>query len=180
MLFRSNGQIPVFRTQSQDRMVKTAENFAAGFFGVPEYLDQVSIEILVETPGVNNSGAAYEVCNNSNIASRGSIRSTTSISVDPLEPVLGTVTSHKILQIVGDWEALGLSSSEEILHNRIGVVAEGDLDGAFKTVDVPVVASTLVGLVLSHERDQLLGGPTLALEIVVVASRRTGVHHEVD
>ncbi|EMC99847.1 hypothetical protein BAUCODRAFT_30261 [Baudoinia panamericana UAMH 10762] len=74
--FTTQGAIPVFRTQSQDRMVKTAENFAAGFFGVPEYLSQVNIEILVETPGVNNSGAPYEVCNNSNVASRGSIGST--------------------------------------------------------------------------------------------------------
>ncbi|KAM0449565.1 hypothetical protein ACHAO4_007587 [Trichoderma viride] len=74
--FTASGTIPVFRTQSQDRMVKTAENFAAGFFGVPEYLDQVNIEILVETPGVNNSGAPYEVCTNSNVASRGSIGST--------------------------------------------------------------------------------------------------------
>ncbi|KAH8193852.1 hypothetical protein TruAng_011986 [Truncatella angustata] len=74
--FTEAGMIPVFRTQSQDRMVKTAENFAAGFFGVPEYLDQVNIEILVETPGVNNSGAPYEVCTNSNVASKGSIGST--------------------------------------------------------------------------------------------------------
>lgn len=29
--------------------MKTAENFAAGFFGVPEYLSEVNIEILVET-----------------------------------------------------------------------------------------------------------------------------------
>ncbi|OQU95262.1 hypothetical protein CLAIMM_01495 [Cladophialophora immunda] len=74
--FTAQGALPVFRTESQDRMVKTAENFAAGFFGVPEYMDQVNIEILVETPGVNNSGAPYEVCNNSNIASKGSIGST--------------------------------------------------------------------------------------------------------
>lgn len=74
--FTAQKTIPVFRTESQDRMVKTAENFAAGFFGVPEYLDQVNIEILVETPGLNNSGAPYEVCNNSNIASRGSIGNT--------------------------------------------------------------------------------------------------------
>lgn len=74
--FTEAGTLPVFRTQSQDRMVKTAENFAAGFFGVPEYLDQVSIEIIVESPGVNNSGAAYEVCPNANIAARGSIGST--------------------------------------------------------------------------------------------------------
>jgi hypothetical protein len=73
--FTQAGKIPVFRTESQDRMVHTAENFAAGFFGVPEYLSQVNIEILVETLGVNNSGAPYEICNNSNIASRGSIGS---------------------------------------------------------------------------------------------------------
>lgn len=30
--FTEAGTLPVFRTQSQDRMVKTAENFAAGFF----------------------------------------------------------------------------------------------------------------------------------------------------
>ncbi|KAI2472830.1 phosphoglycerate mutase-like protein [Annulohypoxylon bovei var. microspora] len=74
--FTETGTIPVFRTESQDRMVKTTHNFAAGFFGVPEYLDQVSIEILVETAGVNNSGAPYEVCTNSNVASRGGIGST--------------------------------------------------------------------------------------------------------
>ncbi|KAL2073527.1 hypothetical protein VTL71DRAFT_10853 [Oculimacula yallundae] len=72
---RKAGTLPVFRTQSQDRMVKSAENFAAGFFGVPEYQQQVNIEILVETPGVNNSGAPYDVCTNSNVASRGSIGS---------------------------------------------------------------------------------------------------------
>lgn len=74
--FTESGTIPVFRTESQDRMVKTATNFAAGFFGVPEYLEEVSLEILVETPGLNNSGAPYEVCNNSNIATRGSIGNT--------------------------------------------------------------------------------------------------------
>lgn len=74
--FTAAGTLPVFRTQSQDRMVKTALNFAAGFFGVPEYLDQVNIEILVETPGLNNSGAPYEVCTNSNVANKGSIGST--------------------------------------------------------------------------------------------------------
>lgn len=73
--FTESGTLPVFRTQSQDRMVKTAENFAAGFFGVPEYLDQVSIEILVENATVNNSGAPYDVCPNSNVKSRGSIGS---------------------------------------------------------------------------------------------------------
>jgi hypothetical protein len=74
--FTEAGAVPVFRTQSQDRMVKTAQNFAVGFFGVPEFLNEVNIEIIVETLGLNNSGAPYEVCNNSNVASRGGIGST--------------------------------------------------------------------------------------------------------
>ncbi|CAN8101878.1 unnamed protein product [Discula destructiva] len=74
--FTEQGTLPVFRTESQDRMVKTANNFAAGFFGVPEYLDEVSIEILVESPGFNNSGAPYETCTNADVASRGSLGST--------------------------------------------------------------------------------------------------------
>jgi hypothetical protein len=73
--FTEAGTIPVFRTQSEDRMVKTANNFAAGFFGVPEYLDQVNIEIIVEKTGLNNSGAPYEICTNSNVATKGSIGS---------------------------------------------------------------------------------------------------------
>ena len=74
--FTQQGALPVFRTESQDRMVKTALNFAAGFFGVPEFLTEFNLEIVVETPGLNNTGAPYEVCNNSNVASRGSIGST--------------------------------------------------------------------------------------------------------
>lgn len=74
--FTEAGAIPVFRTESQDRMVKSANNFAAGFFGVPEYLDQVNIEILVETEGLNNSGAPYETCTNADVTSRGYIGST--------------------------------------------------------------------------------------------------------
>ncbi|KAI1332493.1 phosphoglycerate mutase-like protein [Xylariaceae sp. FL0255] len=76
--FTEAGTLPVFRTTSQDRMVKTAHNFAAGFFGVPEYLDQVNIEIVVENEGVNNSGAPYEVCPNSDVSSRGNIGGTLS------------------------------------------------------------------------------------------------------
>lgn len=52
-------------------MVKTALNFAAGFFGVPEYLDEYNLEIVVETPGLNNTGAPYETCTNSNVNSKG-------------------------------------------------------------------------------------------------------------
>ncbi|KAF2730777.1 phosphoglycerate mutase-like protein [Polyplosphaeria fusca] len=97
--FTETKTIPVFRTESQDRMVKTAENFAAGFFGVPEYMDQVNIEILVETPGLNNSGAPYEVCNNSNIATRGSIGTTVAakFALDAFNATLARLNS----QVVG-------------------------------------------------------------------------------
>ncbi|GAA5976153.1 hypothetical protein JCM10908_005400 [Rhodotorula pacifica] len=73
--FTETGTLPVFRTQSQDRMVKTMLNFVAGFFGVPEYQDQVNVEITVEANGYNNTGAPYSVCPNANNA-RGSLGST--------------------------------------------------------------------------------------------------------
>jgi hypothetical protein len=39
-------------------------------------MSEVNIEIVVESTGLNNSGAPYEVCLNSNVASKGSIGST--------------------------------------------------------------------------------------------------------
>ena len=73
--FTRQGKLPVFRTQSQDRMVKTALNFLAGFFGVPEYTEEAKLEIVVEAPGFNNTGAPYEICTNSNVANKGQIGS---------------------------------------------------------------------------------------------------------
>jgi hypothetical protein len=49
-------------------------------------------------------------------------------------------------------------------------------DGTIEAVNVAVVASSLVSFVLSHERDELLGGPALGLEVIVVRSRCTCVH----
>ncbi|BGO95728.1 histidine phosphatase superfamily [Rhodotorula toruloides] len=59
------GQKPVFRTESQDRMLKSALNFAAGFFGVP-YEEQYHQLITVEWPGFNNTLAPYMTCKNAN------------------------------------------------------------------------------------------------------------------
>ena len=53
--FTDAGVLPVFRTESEDRMVKSALNFASGFFGVPEYLDEVNILLMIEDAGFNNS-----------------------------------------------------------------------------------------------------------------------------
>lgn len=96
--FTEQGTLPVFRTESQDRMVKSAENFAAGFFGVPEYMDQVNIELLVETSGVNNSGAPYEVCPNANVATRGSLGSAaaTKFAVNAFNGTLARLNSQVI------------------------------------------------------------------------------------
>ncbi|GAA5901853.1 hypothetical protein JCM5296_002090 [Sporobolomyces johnsonii] len=73
--FTEAGTLPVFRTQSQDRMVKTMLNFAAGFFGVPDYQTDFNMEIEIEASGLNASGAPYDMCPNSNNA-RGSVGST--------------------------------------------------------------------------------------------------------
>ncbi|GAA6013176.1 hypothetical protein JCM10207_006195 [Rhodosporidiobolus poonsookiae] len=59
------GQKPVFRTESQDRMLKSALNFAAGFFGIP-FEDQYHQLITIEWPGFNNTLAPYMTCENAN------------------------------------------------------------------------------------------------------------------
>ncbi|GAA5935956.1 histidine phosphatase family protein [Sporobolomyces koalae] len=81
--FTEAGTLPVWRTQSQDRMVKTMLNFAGGFFGIPEYQESVNIEIGIEAPGYINSGAPYESCPNADKA-YGSIGSKAAASfVEP-------------------------------------------------------------------------------------------------
>ncbi|GAA5820941.1 hypothetical protein JCM11251_001886 [Rhodosporidiobolus azoricus] len=59
------GKKPVFRTESQDRMLKSALNFAAGFFGLP-FEDQYHQLVTIEWPGFNNTLAPYMTCDNAN------------------------------------------------------------------------------------------------------------------
>lgn len=54
-------RLPVFRTESQDRMLKSAQNFAAGFFGIPAE-EQYNLEVTIEWPGYNNTLAPYTTC----------------------------------------------------------------------------------------------------------------------
>ncbi|KAF9517079.1 hypothetical protein BS47DRAFT_1340107 [Hydnum rufescens UP504] len=61
--FTEKGTFPVFRSETQDRMVKSALNFAAGFFGIP-YEDQYQLSLIVEAFGFNNTFAPYYKCNN--------------------------------------------------------------------------------------------------------------------
>lgn len=55
----------VARTTSQDRMLKSAEYFMAGFFGF-EWTQNVSLEVQLERDGFNTSLAGYFQCDNSN------------------------------------------------------------------------------------------------------------------
>jgi Histidine phosphatase superfamily (branch 2) len=55
----------VARTTTQDRMLKSAEYFMAGFFGL-EWTHNATLEPIIEGLGFNNSLAGYFRCNNSN------------------------------------------------------------------------------------------------------------------
>ncbi|KAH8112806.1 phosphoglycerate mutase-like protein [Phellopilus nigrolimitatus] len=68
--------LPVFRTTSEERMVQSAQNFAAGFFGVPDFLTDYRQVITIEEVGFNNTLAPYDTCNNSNTATIGSFGTT--------------------------------------------------------------------------------------------------------
>jgi hypothetical protein len=50
--FTRTNTLPVFRTESQDRMLASAQNFAAGFFGLP-YAEQYQQLVTIEDPGVS-------------------------------------------------------------------------------------------------------------------------------
>lgn len=55
----------VARTTTQDRMLKSAEYFMAGFFGF-DWTQNVSLVPIIEQAGFNNSLAGYYQCNNNN------------------------------------------------------------------------------------------------------------------
>lgn len=55
----------IARTTTQDRMLKSAEYFMAGFFGL-EWTHNATLEPIIEQNAYNNSLAGYYQCNNSN------------------------------------------------------------------------------------------------------------------
>lgn len=93
---------------------------------------------------------------------------TSRILVDPLQPVLSTMSGHQILQVVRNWNVLRFRRPQEVLHDGIGVVAEADFDGSLETVNVTVLGCPLIRLVLLHQRDQGLRVPPLHLEVVII------------
>ncbi|KAG1784075.1 histidine phosphatase superfamily [Suillus placidus] len=68
--------LPVFRTTSEDRMLDSALNFAAGFFDLRTYETDYHQEIIIEANNFNNTLAPYYVCPNSNTADVGNFGST--------------------------------------------------------------------------------------------------------
>ncbi|KAI6045790.1 histidine phosphatase superfamily [Pisolithus marmoratus] len=61
--FTAANILPVFRTESQNRMLASAQNFALGFFGYP--LDnQYQQVVTIEASGFNNTLAPYRSCGN--------------------------------------------------------------------------------------------------------------------
>jgi len=67
--FTNTNTIPVFRTESQDRMLASAMNFALGFFGWP-YEGQYQQSVTIEAKDFNNTLAPYMTCPNANIGEK--------------------------------------------------------------------------------------------------------------
>lgn len=61
-LYNPNSKI-IVRTTTQDRMLKSAEYFVAGFFGL-EWTNNATIEVIIEAKGFNNSLAGSKNCPN--------------------------------------------------------------------------------------------------------------------
>ncbi|TCD62276.1 hypothetical protein EIP91_007115 [Steccherinum ochraceum] len=69
--FTETNTLPVFRTESQDRMLASAQNFAIGFFGYP-FEDQYQQSVTIEADGYNNTLSPYKTCPNASSKKRAS------------------------------------------------------------------------------------------------------------
>lgn len=126
--------------------------------------------------------------------SRCCIRSSTSITIDPFQPVFSTMTGTvsmnlnleiysrcgQVLQVICDWKTLTFCSSKEVLHDRICIVAERNFDWSFETMNISIVAGSLICLMFSHQWNEFLCCPTFGLEIIIIGCWCTSVHHEID
>ena len=96
------------------------------------------------------------------------VRSSSCVPIDPFEPMLSAMAGNQILEVVSRGDALRFSGTEEVFLDWVGIVPKRHLDWALKTMNVAVVTCTLISLVLSHERDELLRSPALRLEVIIV------------
>ncbi|KAG2075022.1 phosphoglycerate mutase-like protein [Suillus decipiens] len=117
--------LPVFRTTSENRMVDSALNFAAGFFGLTTYETDYHQEIIIEADGFNNTLAPYGTCTNANtedIGYFGDIQSgkwadiylkSAQERLQPLIPGFDLTTSQLIaMQEMCTFETVALGYSE--------------------------------------------------------------------
>lgn len=70
----------IVRTTTQDRMLKSAENWLAGFFGL-DWRNNATIEVLIEGKNYNNSLAGYLNCPNANTKTPGYEAPTTWVGI---------------------------------------------------------------------------------------------------
>ncbi|CAE6411276.1 unnamed protein product [Rhizoctonia solani] len=67
--FTESNTIPVFRTESQNRMLESSINFAYGFFGNP-IEGQYQQVIMSQHSGFNNTISPWDTCRNANIPAK--------------------------------------------------------------------------------------------------------------
>ncbi|CAE6426393.1 unnamed protein product [Rhizoctonia solani] len=67
--FTESNTIPVFRTESQNRMLESSINFALGFFGNP-IQGQYQQVIMSEHHGLNNTISPWDTCPNANVPAK--------------------------------------------------------------------------------------------------------------
>ncbi|CAE6530133.1 unnamed protein product [Rhizoctonia solani] len=67
--FTRSDTVPTFRTESQDRMLQSAMNFALGFFGNP-IEKQYQQLVMIRNPGINNTVSPDLTCPNAHINER--------------------------------------------------------------------------------------------------------------
>lgn len=123
----------------------------------------------------------------------GTVGAATSVTVNPpvvvskyrdplvsaaisLKPMLSTMTGDEILEIVGHRNVLALGSTQEVLHDGVCIVAEGDLDRPIEAMSVPVLRGTLVRLVLLHQGDQFLRGPAKCAVSLIQSETTNSTH----
>lgn len=76
--------------------------------------------------------------------------------------------SLEVLKVISYGETLSLCSSQEVLHNWVGIVSKRYFDRAFEAMKIAIIARSLISLVLFHQRNKVLGGPAFGLEVIVV------------
>ena len=96
------------------------------------------------------------------------VTSTTSVSIDPLQPMFGVVASYQVLKVICDGDVLRFGSAKEVWGSWVGIVAEGDFDWALKPMDITIVTNSLVCSMLLHQREKFISSPAFGLNVIIV------------